>query len=160
MQGVRAGGEESRLGCQESIQARGELRVRTAFGRPATGFFPQNTKGATKESLTLKNRGLGKGVGAHQSDKLAHPRPPGANPPRGCSRPSAVESKAHGSSAHLLYIDAWEEMSVCVQQTHLMHTPMTTQTQQVYWKLRTPQGCDRTAGDWWLCMHRYTRHCV
>lgn len=64
--------------------------------RAAFGFFPRHTLRATKDSLTLRNGGLENGMGAHQSDKPAHPRPPGASPPGGCSRPSAVESKAHG----------------------------------------------------------------
>lgn len=35
------------------------------------------------------------GDGAHQSDKLEHPKPPAASPRGGCSHPSAVGSKAH-----------------------------------------------------------------
>lgn len=44
-----------------------------------------------------------KGMGAYQSDKLAHPRLPAVSPPGGCSHPSAVGSKAMGPSACLLY---------------------------------------------------------
>lgn len=64
----------------------------------------------------MRNSGLENQMGAHQSDRLAHPRPHGANPPGGCSHPSAVENKVHGAiSMSAVYVRVREGY---VQATH------------------------------------------
>lgn len=80
-------------------------------------------------------------MGAHQSDKPAHPRPPGASPPGGCSRPSAVESKAHRCiSTSAVHMHGWGGSRVHATSTPHKHTHDNTNSTCVL-ETAAPQGC-------------------
>lgn len=81
--------------------------------------------------LTLRNSGCNEGTGSHQSDTLAHPRPPAASPPRGYSRPSAVGSKAHRPvSMSPTHVHVRE--CVCARDECILHVCSCLQMWHVY----------------------------
>lgn len=116
----------------------GESSTEGSLWGPASGLPPWSTERATKESPTLRNCGQEKGMRAHQSDKLAHPRLPAAGPLGGCSRPSAVGSKAH----RLVSTSTYTRMggAVCAGALTSVHT--TTHTGHVYGGDHGHPGCD------------------
>lgn len=79
------------MGGQRVPSCLGRAQNEGSLWGPTLSFLSLGMERATRDSLILSGR---ERAGAHLSDKLAHPGPPGASPRVGCSRPSAVGGKA------------------------------------------------------------------